>query len=56
MNIVFWLIILVAMVAVWFCLSFVFKGIGGIGIKMWKHTEKEMFDNDDKQEDKENDK
>ena len=32
MNIVFWLLIVIVLVLVWFCLSFAFKGIGGVGV------------------------
>lgn len=29
MNIVFWLIVVIVLVLIWFCLSFAFKGVGG---------------------------
>lgn len=28
MNIVFWLIVVIVLVLIWFCLSFAFKGVG----------------------------
>lgn len=56
MNIVFWLIIVVAAVVLWFCLSLIFRKIGGIGLRLWNHTEKEIFNNVDKMEENENDK
>ena len=33
MNIVFWLLVIIVLVLVWFCLSFAFKGIGGVGLR-----------------------
>ena len=30
------------MVLVWFCLSFAFKGIGGIGLKLFNDAKKEI--------------
>lgn len=33
MNVVFWLLIIIALVLVWFCLSFAFKSVGWIGLK-----------------------
>ena len=35
MNIVFWLIVIVALVLLWFCLSFAFKGIGAFGLRIY---------------------
>ena len=29
MNIVFWLIVVIVLVLIWFCLSFAFKGVEG---------------------------
>lgn len=42
MNIVFWLLIVIVLVVVWFCLSFAFKGIGGIGLRLWNDAKKEI--------------
>lgn len=56
MNIVFWLLVVVALVLVWFCLSFAFKGLGGIGMKLFNGAkdeitgEKEEKENDNKDE------
>lgn len=56
MNIVFWLLVVVVLVLVWFCLSFAFKGIGGIGMKLFNDAkdeitgEKEEKENDNKDE------
>lgn len=33
MNIVFWLIVVIVLVLIWFCLSFAFKGVGGVGMR-----------------------
>ena len=38
MNIVFWLIVVIALVLIWFCLSFAFKGIGGVGMTRRKKS------------------
>ena len=42
MNIVFWLLVIIVMVLVWFCLSFAFKGIGGVGLKLYNDAKKEI--------------
>ena len=41
MNIVFWLLVIVVMVLVWFCMSSI-KGIGGIGLKLFNDAKKEI--------------
>lgn len=52
MNIVFWLLVIVVLVLVWFCLSFAFKGIGGIGLKLFNDAKNEIV-NDEQKEEKE---
>lgn len=42
MNIVFWLIVIVALVLIWFCLSFAFKGIGGLALKLFNDAKDEI--------------
>ena len=42
MNIFFWLLVVIALVVIWFCLSFAFKGIGGIGLRLWHDAKKEI--------------
>lgn len=42
MNIVFWLLVVIVLVLVWFCLSFAFKGIGGIGLRLFNDAKKEI--------------
>lgn len=42
MNIVFWLLVVIVLVVVWFCLSFAFKGIGGVGLRLWNDAKKEI--------------
>lgn len=56
MNIVFWLLIIIALVLVWFCLSFAFKGIGGIGLKLYNDAKDEITGENENQETKENNK
>lgn len=42
MNIVFWLLVVIVLVLVWFCLSFAFKGIGSIGMKLFNDAKHEI--------------
>lgn len=42
MNIVFWLLVVIILVLVWFCLSFAFKGIGSIGLKLFNDAKSEI--------------
>ena len=42
MNIVFWLLVVLALVLVWFCLSFSFQGIGSIGLRLFNDAKKEI--------------
>lgn len=42
MNIVFWLVVVVALVLVWFCLSFAFKGVGNAGMKLYNGAKREI--------------
>jgi len=53
MNMVFWLLVVLVLAAVWFCLSFAFKGIGGIGLRLWNDAKKEISDeSEDERKDK----
>lgn len=42
MNIVFWLIVVIVLVLIWFCLSFAFKGVGGFGMRLYNDAKKEI--------------
>lgn len=42
MNIVFWLIVVVTLILLWFCLSFAFKDIGEFGWKIFHDAKKEI--------------
>jgi len=42
MNIVFWLIVIVVLVLIWFCLSFAFKGIGGLALRLFNDAKNEI--------------
>ena len=42
MNIVFWLIVVIVLVLIWFCLSFAFKGVGGVGMRLYSDAKKEI--------------
>ncbi len=48
MNVVFWGIVIAALVFLWFCLSFIFKWLGGIGLHLL-HDVKEAI-KDEKQQ------
>lgn len=51
MNIVFWALVILALVLIWFCLSFAFKKIGGIGLKLFNDARDEILsDEKEKQE------
>lgn len=40
MNVVFWFLVIVALVLIWFCLSFAFKGIGSISLRLFNDAKK----------------
>lgn len=42
MNVVFWFLVIVVLVLIWFCLSFAFKGIGSIGLRLFNDAKKEI--------------
>lgn len=48
MNIVFYLLILLGLVGLWFCLTFAFKPIGKIAKKVVQDTVSVMTENDEK--------
>lgn len=54
MNIVFWLLIIIGLILLWFCLNFAFKGIGAIGLKLFNDAKDEIVGKDEQQEVKEN--
>ena len=56
MNIVFWLFIIICIVLLWFCLSFAFKGIGAIGLKLFNDAKDEITGKNEQHEVKENNK
>lgn len=49
MNPVFWAIIIAVIVLLWFCLSFLFKGIGKIGQRLYYDAKNEIVEQDDKE-------
>ncbi len=53
MNIVFWLLIIIVLVLVWFCLSFAFEGIGGIGLKMFRRAKGDITGEDETKKERE---
>ena len=44
MNIVFWLLVIAALALLWFCLSFAFKGIGAIALKLFNDAKDEIVE------------
>lgn len=42
MNIVFWLLVIAALVLIWLCLSFAFKAIGGFALKLFNDAKETM--------------
>lgn len=52
MNIVFWLIVIVALVLLWFCLSFAFKGIGAFGLQIYNDAKKEISEESEEKSEK----
>ena len=46
MNIVFWLLVIIVLVLVWFCLSFAFKDIGGWFLDLFNDAKREIEDDE----------
>lgn len=44
MNPFFWLLVILALVLLWFLMSFAFKGIGGFAFKLYKDATDEFKD------------
>lgn len=42
MNVVFWFLVIAALALIWFLLSFAFKGIGSIGLRLFNDAKKEI--------------
>lgn len=53
MNIVFWSIIIILLVLLWFCLSFIFKSVGKIGLNLYKDAKKEILDEEEREKNEE---
>jgi hypothetical protein len=56
MNVVFWLLIIIALVLIWFCSSFAFKAVGWIGLRLFNDVKDEITEKDKNYESKENNK
>lgn len=50
MNIVFWLIIIIVLVLLWFCLSFAFKWIGAFVLKLYNDAKNEIIEKNEQKE------
>ena len=46
MNIIFWFLVVIALVWIWFCLSFAFKGIGEIFLNLFSDAKREIRDDE----------
>ncbi len=46
MNPVFWVLVVLALVLIWFLLSFAFKGIGAIFVRLWNEAKQEITDDE----------
>lgn len=53
MNIVFWLIVIVALAFLWLCMSFLFEGVGSILLKLIKGADEAINGDEDKESTKE---
>lgn len=53
MNIVFWLIVVIVLVLIWFCLSFAFKGVVVVGMRLYNDAKKEISEETEKKSDEE---
>ena len=52
-KVVFWLIVIIVLVLIWFCLSFAFKGVGGVGMRLYNDAKKEISEETEKKSDEE---
>lgn len=50
MNVVFWLLVILALVLVWLLLSGAYKPLGGFVLKLFNGTKKRINDNDENNE------
>lgn len=50
MNVVFWFLVILALVLLWFCLSSTFKGIGWLSLKIYNDAMDEINDKDESKE------
>lgn len=53
MNIVFWLIVIVALAFLWLCMSFLFEGVGSVILKLIKGADEAINGDKDKESTKE---
>ena len=53
MNIVFWFLVIIILVLLWFCLSFAFRGVGLVGLKLFNDAMDEINKKETKGEDRE---
>lgn len=52
MNIVFWALIVLALIFLWFSLSHLFKDVGEWGLNLYHKAKEEMADDDEQDENK----
>lgn len=53
MNVVFWALVIVVMALIWFCLSFAFKWIGSIFLRLFNDAKKEIMGDESEKSNKE---
>ena len=49
MNVVFWLLVVIALVLLWFVLAFTFKPIGSFFTRLWNDALDAMEDDEEKE-------
>lgn len=50
MNPVFWLLVVIAAILLWFCLSFMFKAVGGIFLKLFNDAKNAIKEEKEKKD------
>lgn len=52
--VVFWALVIVALVFLWFCLSFLFKWLGRIGQRLYYDAKNEIIEQEEKESEEHN--
>lgn len=51
MNMSFWILLIVILILLWFCLSFAFKYIGKIGLRLFDDAKDEILSEENEEKD-----